>query len=169
MLIDALEGLRRRVRFFSVAYGAGSCSRRRWGCCWAIVLLDFALNLSRGRGRRHARRGWRPGVRRRSRWVVRPAHAKLSISDVAGRLESVFPQFDDRLRSTVDFVREGGRASRAPSPMKHKTVAEAAGSAPKASTSRRSSTPAPRGTPAGRAAASLALLLVLGFLSRALT
>ena len=31
--------------------------------------------------------------------------ARLSLSDVAGRLEQAFPEFNDRLRSTVDFVR----------------------------------------------------------------
>ena len=29
----------------------------------------------------------------------------MSISDIAGRLEHTFPQFDDRLRSTVDFLK----------------------------------------------------------------
>jgi hypothetical protein len=32
---------------------------------------------------------------------------KLSLSDVAGHLENAFPQFGDRLRSTVDFTRPG--------------------------------------------------------------
>src|SRR5207237_5659794 len=40
------------------------------------------------------------------RWVIKPLLARLSLSDVAGHLESVFPQFDDRLRSTVDFVQQ---------------------------------------------------------------
>ena len=40
------------------------------------------------------------------RWIVKPLLARFSLSDVAGHLESVFPQFDDRLRSTVDFVQQ---------------------------------------------------------------
>ena len=38
------------------------------------------------------------------RWIVKPLLAKLSLTDVASRLEAAFPQFDDRLRSTVDFI-----------------------------------------------------------------
>ena len=39
------------------------------------------------------------------RYILGPALAKLSLGDVAGRLERAFPQFDDRLRSTIDFSR----------------------------------------------------------------
>jgi hypothetical protein len=47
-----------------------------------------------------------------ARWVVRPLTSKLSLSDVAGRLENAFPQFDDRLRRTVNFLGDG----RSPAP-----------------------------------------------------
>ena len=57
------------------------------------------------------------------RWVVRPAVARVTLSDLAGRLENAFPQFDDTLRSTVNFMDRPIPGSEA---MKQKTVAKAA-------------------------------------------
>ena len=41
------------------------------------------------------------------RWLVRPVMARMKIGDVAGHLEGTFPQFNDRLRSTLDFTKGG--------------------------------------------------------------
>lgn len=103
-LIDSLNGVRRKVKVLSVAFGVGVVLACAVGMLLGTVLLDYVLNL-------HA-------VPRlivilaaliglgyiAVRWIVKPVLARLSLSDVAGHLESVFPQFDDRLRSTVDFV-----------------------------------------------------------------
>ena len=92
------------------------------GALFATVLIDWMLNL--------------PGIPRVCvdllalaafgyavyRGLVRPLLAKLSISDVAGRLEHAFPTFDDRLRSTVDFVRTDAPGSDV---MKDRVVREA--------------------------------------------
>ena len=56
------------------------------------------------------------------RWVVRPALARMTLSDLAGRLENVFPQFDDSLRSTVNFMAGGVPGSEA---MQQRTIARA--------------------------------------------
>jgi hypothetical protein len=125
-LIEALQDIRRRVKLFSVAYGAGVAVAAAAGLLLATVLIDWALNL--------------PTPLRvvmvlvaaaefgyvLFKHVLRPLWARLTIGDVAGRLEHAFPQFDDRLRSTVDFVRDGGAYVPGSDPMKQKVVAEAA-------------------------------------------
>lgn len=104
-LLDSLHHIRGKVRALGVAFGAGVVLTCAVAGLLATVLLDWALNL--------------PGIPRICiaalalgvigyavfRGVVRPLLSRLSISDVAGRLEHAFPKFDDRLRSTIDFVR----------------------------------------------------------------
>src|SRR5215216_4569654 len=80
-LIQTLQDIRKRVKVFSVAYGAGIVVAAAAGLLLAALgVFVYALVT----------------------WVVRPLTARLSIGDVAGRVEHAFPQFDDRLRSTVD-------------------------------------------------------------------
>src|SRR5688572_3659019 len=163
MLIDALHGVRRRVKFFSVAYGAGVVLAGAVGLLLAIVLLDFALDL--GRAPRAvvllcAVGGIAVAV---YHWVVRPARASLGIGDIAGRIESVYPQFEDRLRSTVDFIREGGASIPGSEPMKRATVAEASRRAEGIDFGKVVNT-APAWYSTGIAAGALVLLLALGFL-----
>src|SRR3954465_13350620 len=125
MLIDALHGVRRRVRFFSVAYGVGLVLAGAVGLLLAIVLFDFLLNLSpapRAVVMFAALVGIGYGA---FRWIVRPAKSKLGIGAIAGRVESVYPQVEHRLRSTVAFLGETGRDIPGSEPMKLATVAEA--------------------------------------------
>jgi hypothetical protein len=105
MLIHSLEAVRRRARRLSFAYGLGIVLSAAAGLLLATVLADYLLNL-RAIPRLVVMGGslglvFYVGYR----WLVRPAMAKLTLSDIAGRLERVFPQFDDRLRSTLDFLR----------------------------------------------------------------
>src|SRR4051794_34143005 len=109
MLMDALQGVRRKVKAYSVAYGIGVALASMVGLFLALILIDYLLNL--------------PAAPRIAlslvvlgalayvvgRWVIKPASAKVTLSDIAGRLEQAFPQFDDRLRSTVDFASGGGK------------------------------------------------------------
>src|SRR6185437_2429801 len=104
MLIDALNGIRRRVKILGVAYGVGVAFAAAIGLLLLTIFADYLLNLP----------AWPrcvlliaalAGVAYAiGRWVFKPAASKLSLSDLAGRLEHAFPQFDDRLRSTVDFA-----------------------------------------------------------------
>lgn len=108
MLIDTLHGLRRRVKLLGVVYGIGVAVALAVALLLGTILFDYLLNLP----------AWPrlvlliaalAGVGYAiARWVLKPARARLSLSDVAGHLENAFPQFDDRLRSTVDFA-SGGR------------------------------------------------------------
>src|SRR4051794_27113240 len=104
MLIDALQGVRRRVKMLGIVYGIGVALACAIGLLLLTIFTDYLLNLPAGPrvvlsivavvGVAYAI----------GRWIFRPAASKLSLSDVAGRLERAFPQFDDRLRSTVDFA-----------------------------------------------------------------
>ncbi len=163
MLINALEGLRRRVRLFSVAYGVGVVLAAAVGLLLAIVLVDFLLNLSPG-PRAVVMLAALVGIGYATfRWVIRPARTKIGIGDIAGRVESVYPQFEDRLRSMVDFVREGGGSIPGSEPMKQKTIAEAAKRAEGIDFSKVVNA-APAWYSAAAAAGALTLLFALGFL-----
>ncbi len=104
ILLNSLESIRRRVRTLSVVFGIGIVVSAAATLVLLLVLLDYTLNL--------------PPVPRvcmlaialvalgysMVRWIVKPLLARLSLNDVASRLEAAFPQFDDRLRSTVEFI-----------------------------------------------------------------
>jgi hypothetical protein len=104
-LLDALHAIRRRVRWITLVFGAGLCVATAVGLLLATVFVDWALILP-AVGRASLLVGCLVGVCAAiHHWIIRPARAGLSISDIAGRLEHTFPQFDDRLRSTVDFLK----------------------------------------------------------------
>jgi hypothetical protein len=104
-LLDALHGIRRRVRWITLLFGVGLCVATAVGLLLAIVFVDWALILP-AVGRASLLVGCVVGICAAvHHWIIRPARAGLSISDIAGRLEHTFPQFDDRLRSTVDFLK----------------------------------------------------------------
>ncbi len=161
-LIGALQNVRRRVRFFSVAYGVGVVLAAAVGLLVAIIVADYALNLGR------APRGVLmlcalAGVGYAAyRWVVTPARTPLGISDIAGRVERVYPQFEDRLRSTIDFVRERDIIPGS-APMKQATIAEATRRAEGLDFGKVVN-PAPAWYSAGAAAGAWLLLIALGFL-----
>lgn len=103
-LINSIDSVRRRARRLSVAYGTGIAVASAIGLLLAVIALDWLLNLyalprvlliliSLGT---FAWCVWR--------YIAKPATAKVSLSDVAGRLERAFPQFEDRLRSTINFA-----------------------------------------------------------------
>jgi len=123
-LINSLNDLRRRVKLLSVLFGVGILLAAAVGLILATVVVDYMLKL--------------PVVPRllvvlialaaigylAFRWIARPVMARLSLNDVAGHLESVFPQFDDRLRSTVNFVQQS-EAIPGSEVMKDRVVTEA--------------------------------------------
>src|SRR5437763_16779763 len=99
MLIQSLEGIRRRVKMLSLAFGVGIVVAAAVGALIAVVLLDYVLNLPAGprfavllcalAGLAYVL--WR--------WVLSPLTARLRVRDVAGPIAPKFPQFDDRLRT----------------------------------------------------------------------
>ena len=121
-VLDALQGIRGRVKWIALLFGGGLCVATAVGLLLALVFFDWALVL--------------PVVARAAllvgvvggvcvaihHWMVRPAVSGLSLSDIAGRIEHTFPQFDDRLRSTVDFSRADVPGSEA---LKQRVISQA--------------------------------------------
>jgi hypothetical protein len=124
ILIESLESVRRRVRLLSVAYGLGLVLTAAVCLLLSAVLADYLLNL--------------PAIPRVVlvlaaaacvgyglwQWLIRPLAARLTLNDVAGRVERTYPQFQDRLRSTVDIL--SGRDVPGSDVMKQRVVSEAA-------------------------------------------
>ncbi len=127
-LLTSLTTLRRQVKLLGVAFGLAIVIAIAAGGLLATILLDYLLNL--------------PPIPRLAvmtlaggaifysmmRWLARPFLSHLTLSDVAGRVESAFPEFSDRLRSTVDFARQDIPGSQF---MKDRVISEAAGLAQK--------------------------------------
>jgi hypothetical protein len=122
MLINSLETVRKRVKLLGVVYGIGIVLAAAVGLLLATVLIDYILNLPAAPRLFIILASLAAVVYSTFRWVVKPMLARLSLSDVAGRLEQAFPEFNDRLRSTVDFVRSDVPGSDA---MKQRVVGEA--------------------------------------------
>ena len=122
-LIGTLESLRRRVRVLSVMYGVGILVAIGAGLLLGTVLLDYLLNLLPIPRIVLMLAALACLANFLARWVIRPAMTRLRLSDVAGKLEHAFPDFKDRLRSSVDFLTKGTPGSEA---MKNRVVAEAA-------------------------------------------
>ncbi|HWE04552.1 MAG TPA: DUF4175 family protein [Tepidisphaeraceae bacterium] len=103
-LIDSLHIVRRKVRALAIASGMSVAVAAAVGLLVGVVLIDWSLGLDKvprllliaGAAAALLHVLWH--------WLAVPMMAKLNIGDVAGRLEHTFPQFDDRLRSTVNFV-----------------------------------------------------------------
>src|SRR3954462_11055491 len=99
MLTDALKAVRRKVKRLGVAYGVGIAVAVATGLLLFSTLADYLLNLP----------AWPRLVLSLIavatvlyvivRWIIKPATIRTSLTDIAGRLEQAFPQFDDRLRS----------------------------------------------------------------------
>jgi hypothetical protein len=121
-LIDSLENVRRRVRWLSVAMGAGWVAAFCVSLLVLLVALDYLLNLSAlprfilmlGAAGAAGYSAWC--------WLVRPLVSRLSLNAVAGRIEQTFPQYQDRLRSTVDILT--GKALPGSEMMKQRVVSE---------------------------------------------
>src|SRR5688500_1726093 len=123
MLIESLEAMRRTVKLLSVAFGAGLVVLAAVGLMLVAILLDYVLNLPAGPRLVLALAAVGGLGYVVYRWVVKPILAKLTLSDVAGHIETAFPQFDDRLRSTVNFVR--GQQVPGSDAMKQRVMTEA--------------------------------------------
>src|SRR5687768_7987754 len=166
-LIDALNAVRRKVKCLSVAFGIGVVLASAVGLVLAAICLDFLLhyllNVNLLPLPRLILLGAALSVLGYAavRFVIQPVLSRLSLSDVAGHLETVFPEFDDRLRSTVNFVQE--KDVPGSHYMKQRTVAQAAEIAGRVDLSRAIITK-PVWYSLGGAAGALAFLLALALL-----
>lgn len=98
-----LRRLRTRVRWLTAGFGLGRVLAALAGLTAAVVTADYLLNLP----------AWPRVVAIAAavvaigavawRALARPLASRLSLSDVAGRVEERFPEFEDRLRSAVAF------------------------------------------------------------------
>ena len=122
-LLGTLESIRRRAKALSVLYGVGLLVAAAVGLLVALVLVDWALNLPNWPRMVLVLAALGTAGYALWRWVVAPLRREMSLSDVAGHVETAFPQFDDRLRSTVGF---SGGADPESAVMKHRVMAEAA-------------------------------------------
>src|SRR5688500_143075 len=123
VLIGAVEASGGRVKRLGVGLGAGLVVMAAVGLMLAAILLDYVLNLPAGPRLVLALAAVGGLGYVVYRWVVKPILAKLTLSDVAGHIETAFPQFDDRLRSTVNFVR--GQQVPGSDAMKQRVMTEA--------------------------------------------
>src|SRR4051812_41155983 len=123
MLINSLESVRKRLKLLGVVYGVGVVLAGAVALLLATVLIDYVLNLPAAPRLIIILAALAGLCYAIYRWVVTPMLARLLLSDVAGRLEQAFPEFNDRLRSTVDFVRSDAPGSQV---MKERVIGEAA-------------------------------------------
>ena len=104
-LLDTLADVRRKARTLSVLFGVGVVLASAVGAVLLLSLLDYLLNLPRIPRVLFLIAGMGAVGYVVWQYVAKPLMSRMSLGDVAGRLENYFPQFEDRLRSTVDFVR----------------------------------------------------------------
>ncbi len=110
-LISQIDSIRRRLRVLSVAYGIGIVIAGAVGLLIGVILLDYLLNLH-SIPRLLALLVALGAIGYLAyRFVGKPATTPITESDIAGKLENAFPEFDDRLRSTVSFINGGGSGS----------------------------------------------------------
>ena len=105
-LLDSLKSVRRKVKALSVTFGMASSVAAAVGLLLLVLLIDYALGLDKGPRLFLVITAVAALGYVFYQWVIVPARSKLGVSDLAGRIEHTFPQFDDRLRSTVDFVQQ---------------------------------------------------------------
>ncbi|MGF1632386.1 MAG: hypothetical protein ACFCVE_00925 [Phycisphaerae bacterium] len=103
-LIDTLNHMRRRVKVLAVFAGLGLVLATLAAALVGTVLLDYLLNLP----------AWPRLVLMlgalgvvaylKWKWVLVPLRSRLTLGDVATRVEANYPIFEDRLSSTVNFL-----------------------------------------------------------------
>lgn len=106
-LLTLLKAVRRRIRFMGMLWGLGLAGVVAVGLVLLLASVDYLLNLPAGP--RLVMLCAAVGVWTwwLGRFVLAPLTSRLTLDDVAQHLEQVFPQFEDRLRSTVNFLGAG--------------------------------------------------------------
>lgn len=121
-LLDSLQAVRRKVKTLSVLFGVGVAIATAVGLLLGVLLVDYLFGLDKGPRLLLMLGALVLLVYVVYQRIIVPARSKLKVGDLAGRIEHTFPQFDDRLRSTVDFTQQDIPGSVA---MKERVVAEA--------------------------------------------
>ena len=103
-LIESIASVRSRVRRLSVVYGVGVAIAAAAGLLAAVVGVDYLLNLYAWPRVLLILVAFAAAGYCLWRFVLKPATATLTLSDIAAKLERAFPQFEDRLRSTINFI-----------------------------------------------------------------
>lgn len=122
-VIGELRGVARRVKAASLLTGVGLLFASIIAAVIAIVCIDYVTNLPAG-GRVAVMFIAAMAIL----WLLfhrlaTPLMRKIALTDLAAAIERTFPQFDDRLRSTVNFSTEAVPGSEA---MKQRVVDETA-------------------------------------------
>lgn len=106
----------------SVAYGVGVVLAGAAGLLLAVVLADYLLNLPAWPRLIIAALAGIAVAIGIVKFVLLPARARLGLADIAGKVESTFPVFEDRLRAVVEFSDRTVPGSDA---MKQRVIAQA--------------------------------------------
>ena len=111
-LMETLQAIGRKVRFYGIALGTGRVIAIAVGLLVGVVFIDWAAHATT-----LAPEGL-PGPARLVlmlaalaafayaliRWIAQPALRRYGAGDIAGWIEERIPQFGDTLRSTVNFL-----------------------------------------------------------------
>jgi hypothetical protein len=104
ILIESLESVRRRVRVLTFFFGVGIVATASVVLLLATLLTDYLLNLQalpRLVLIALALTGFGYAL---WHWVIKSILARLTLTDVAGRVEKTYPQYQDRLRSAINIL-----------------------------------------------------------------
>src|SRR5947207_11188185 len=93
-ILESLVGIRRKARALSVLFGIGIVLAGAVGLILVTVFLDYLLNLPTIPRFIFVLASVAGTTYALVHWVIRPFLIRLSLGDVAGHLENVFPQFD---------------------------------------------------------------------------
>lgn len=122
-IVATLERLRNRVKGLSVLYGIGLVILSMCGLLVLGALVDYVLRLEAvprliGLLTALGLIGWAFW-----KYIWKPATKSISVGDIAGRVEETIPEFDDRLRSSLEFMHDPDLLST--EPLRRLTVAQA--------------------------------------------
>jgi hypothetical protein len=124
ILIQSLENVRRRVRWMAVLFGSGLVAACFVGLLISVVLADYILNLPALPRLILILGALGTGCYATWYWIIRSLFSRLELKDIAGRIEQAFPEYQDRLRSTIDIL--GGKELPGSEVMKQRVVSETA-------------------------------------------
>jgi len=103
-VIQSLESVRRQIKILSVCRGIGLLLTTAAALVVGVVLLDWLLYLPAWPRLILLNLALLVLLAAGAQLVLSPALTQIPLTDLAGRLERVFPMFRDTLRSSVAFM-----------------------------------------------------------------